>query len=86
MAILNIPCRYCSHHEQVRKHGVSNSGHQRYRCSDCKKTFQLTYTYNACLPGIKERIVEMAMNNAGIRDTARVLEISKDTVLSILKN
>ena len=30
-------------------------------------------------------IIKMAVNGNGIRDTARVLGISKDTVISVLK-
>ena len=30
-------------------------------------------------------IVKMSINGSGIRDTARVLGISKDTVMSVLK-
>jgi hypothetical protein len=34
---------------------------------------------------IKEKIIEMAINGSGIRDTSRVLGISQDTVISELK-
>ena len=47
---------------------------------------QMEYKNNACRPGVHEKIVEMAMNGAGTRDTGRVLGISKDTVTSVLKN
>ena len=50
------------------------------------KTFMLDYCYNACIPRIKEKVVEMAINSSGIRDTARVLNINKNTVISILKS
>lgn len=72
----------------MRKAGYSASGERRYRCdnSDCStKSFMLTYRYKAYQPGIKERVVEMAINSSGIRDTARVLGISKTTVISTLK-
>ena len=36
-------------------------------------------------PKTKEMIIKMAVNGSGIRDTARVLGISKDTVMSVLK-
>ena len=49
------------------------------------KTFQIEYAYNACVPGVREKIIDMAMNGSGVRDTGRVLGISKDTVTSILK-
>jgi len=45
----------------------------------------LEYRYQACAPGVKDKIVEMAVNASGIRDTARVLGISKNTVISTLK-
>lgn len=45
----------------------------------------LTYRYKAYQPGMKERVVEMAINSSGVRDTARVLGISKTTVISTLK-
>jgi len=45
----------------------------------------LKYRYRAYEQGIKEQIVEMAINGSGIRDTARVLNINKNTVISTLK-
>ena len=45
----------------------------------------LAYRYKACEPGIEEQVVEMAINGSGIRDTARVLKINKNTVISTLK-
>ena len=45
----------------------------------------LQYRYKAYEPGVKEQVVEMALNGSGVRDTVRVLKISKGTVLSTLK-
>ena len=70
------------------KSGRSAQGTQRYRCQqqDCPtQTFMLDYRYKAYEPGIKEKIVEMAINSSGIRDTARVLKINKNTVIQTLK-
>jgi transposase-like protein len=70
------------------KSGWSARGTQRYRCQqhDCStNTFMQEYRYKAYEPGIKEQIVEMAINSSGIRDTARVLKINKNTVISTLK-
>ncbi len=86
MATLEVPCRYCSQTKSVRKHGTGANKAQRYRCFDCRKSFQLDYTYNAYHPGVKEQIVDMAMNNAGLRDTARELKVEFNTVLRTLKN
>jgi len=68
--------------------GRNAYGEQRYCCqaADCStKTFMLTYRYRAYEPGIKEQAVAMAINGSGIRDTARVLKIDKNTVISTLK-
>ncbi|WP_425326528.1 IS1-like element transposase [Spirosoma utsteinense] len=43
------------------------------------------YTHKAHEPGIKERVIDMALNGSGIRDTARVLKINMNTVMSTLK-
>ncbi len=53
---------------------------------DCAcNTFMLEYAYNGWKPGIEEAIIDMAANASGIRDTARVLKISQDKVMSTLK-
>lgn len=70
----------------MKKHGYGKSGHRRYRCQACKRTFQLDYAYRACQPRMKAQIVDLAMNNAGIRDTARALHISINAVMHTLKN
>ena len=45
----------------------------------------LKYRYRAYEQGIKEQVMEMAINGSGIRDTAQVLKINKNTVISTLK-
>jgi hypothetical protein len=76
---------YCNNKEAVRRKGVSSTGHQRYKCEACKRSFQLTYAKQAYQPGIKEQVIDMALNGSGIRDTARVLKINMNTVMSTLK-
>ncbi len=68
------------------KHGRNPRGIQRYRCSECKRSFLHDYAYEACLPGVKEKIVDMAMNGAGLRDTGQVLKVGYNTVLRTLKS
>jgi transposase-like protein len=82
-----ITCPACGSN-QIIKAGRSEEGTQRYRCQnpDCNtKTFMLAYRYKACKPSIKEQVVDMAINGSGVRDTARVLKINKNTVISTLK-
>ncbi|WP_421692490.1 IS1 family transposase [Xenorhabdus bovienii] len=86
MALVEVKCRFCDQTTPVKKHGKGEGGHQRYYCQPCRRTFQLEYTYRACHSGMKEQIVELAMNNAGIRDTARALHVSINAVVRTLKN
>ena len=83
MADIKVKCVSCGSTEVI-KFG-KQFGHQRYYCKHCKKAFQLDYTYKACEPGVKDKIIDMAMNGAGTRDTARTLGVSKDTVTTTLK-
>lgn len=87
MATKEILCPACQS-AQIVKHGFSDEGKQRYQCKNlaCKKnTFLVDYSYYGHLPDVKNKIIEMALNGSGIRDTARVLKIGKDTVISELK-
>ncbi len=82
-----VTCPHCGSHS-IMKSGKSARGIQRYRCQqqDCStKTFMQDYRYKAYEPGIKEKIVEMAINSSGIRETARVLNVNKNTVIRTLK-
>jgi transposase len=83
MVLQEVHCKYCAS-ATVKRHG-SQSGHPRCRCNECGRTFQLSYTNRANEPGVKEAIVDMALNGSGIRDTARVLGIAKNTVSAPIK-
>lgn len=64
MAKVDVKCPFYGQTESVKMHGMGKAKHQRYRCQICSRTFQLDYAYRACLPGMKEQIVDLAMNNA----------------------
>ncbi|HHL1541750.1 IS1 family transposase [Klebsiella pneumoniae] len=85
MATVTVHCPRC-HSDEVYRHGRSCSRHERFRCRSCKRVFQLTYSYETKKPGVKEQIVEMAHNGAGVRDTARTRKIGINTVIRTLKN
>lgn len=57
----------------------------RYRCPVYPHVFQLTYTNKTRKPGVKNKIVDMAFNGAGVRDTTLVLKIGTNTVIRPLK-
>ena len=83
MASVAVRCPQCGSDEVIKR---GNTGGQRYRCRNAvcaQGSFLLEYRYQGYLPRVKRQI--MALNGSGIRDTARVLGISKDTVVSELK-
>lgn len=87
MVLEPVLCPECGSNDIVR-HGRSSAGKPRYKCrnQDCQRsTFIRSYTYRGYLPEVKQQIVEMALNGSGIRDTARVLNISPTTVIESLK-
>ena len=83
-----VSCKTCGS-KQIKPIGRSAHGELRYRCYEelcTTKTFMLKYRYKAYESGVKEQAVDMAINGSGIRDTGRVLGISKSTVISTLKS
>ncbi len=88
MILQVLHCPHCQCTDIVR-HGTTRQGKQRYRCRACRegrgRTFLLDYSYAGQSPEVKEQIVEMAVNASGIRDTARVLKINTQTVMTELK-
>ena len=82
-----VVCPYC-HGDQVVKRGKTDTGKQRYRCHnpECEhQAFLLDPAYKGRSPEIKQQVIEMSLNGSGIRDTARVLQISTATVIQELK-
>lgn len=87
MILQILHCPHC-HGTDIVRHGTTRQGKQRYRCREqhcAGRTFLLDYSYPGQSPAVKQQIVEMAMNASGIRDTARVLHISTNTVMTELK-
>jgi len=78
-----VQCPHC-HSEQSVKRGKTGCGTQRYLCQNtacAKGRFLLDYRNRGCVPEVKHTLIDMSLNASGIRDTARVLRISTDTVL-----
>ena len=85
MVLEAVECPACQQPEAVYRHGKTRDGRQRYRCTACRRTFQRHYRHQAYVPGTRARITAMALNGSGVRDTARVLGISAQTVMGELK-
>ena len=87
MVLIAVLCPYCQSN-QIIKRGKTETGKQRYRCQnpDCPhQSFVLDPAYKGRLPNIKQQVVEMSLNGSGVRDIARVLKISTDTVINEIK-
>ena len=84
MTFIAVRCLHC-HSEQIVKRGKTRRGTQRYLCQNAACTtgsFLLDYHNRGCLPEVKQTLIDMSLSASGIRDMARVLRISTDTVLS----
>jgi len=87
MTFIAVRCPHCDS-EQIVKRGKTYRGTQRYLCQNmtcARGSFLLDYCNRGCVPEVKQQIIDMSLNASGVRDTARVLRISTDTVLSELK-
>ena len=87
MAQAQPKCPHCES-DKVSKFGTSSVGKQRYICrnKDCRKTFQDDYSRKGYEPRTRSEIYFLAVNGTGVRATARLLGISKSTVISALGN
>ena len=87
MILQVLHCPNC-HGTDLVRHGKTRQGKQRYRCRAQRcagRTFLLDSRYPGQSPEVKRQIVDMALNASGIRDTARVLHVSANTVMKELK-
>ena len=84
MVQINVRCMHCQS-QKVVKMGFQTNVTPRCKCKRCGKTFQTEYLNNGAKIETKFMIIKMSVNGSGIRDISRVLGISKDTVISVLK-
>ena len=85
--LIAVRCLHCQSN-QIIKRGKTFRGTQRYLCQNKACTtgsFLLDYRNRGCLPEVKELIIDLSLNASGVRETARSLHISTNTVLSELK-
>ena len=87
MVYVPVQCPDCQSTEVI-KAGRPPNGVQRHRCQNAacaRRIFLLQYHDRGRLPDVQRQIVEMALNGSGVRDTARVIQISPTTVIAVLK-
>jgi len=84
MQALEVTCPRCSA-RSIQKNGTTAQGKQRFRCTRCHRQFIIHYSYQGRDPSVRRLIVPLSMNGCGVRDIARVLAISPNTVLKSLR-
>lgn len=77
-----MECKYCKG-KSIKK--GFQTGIQKYRCKQCKKYFQETYTYKRCTKEDEKMIVVLNNEGVGICGIARIIGISKANVINKIK-
>ena len=79
-----VHCPKCDS-KKIKKAGFNTCGVQRYFCRNVSCDVMLSYRYKVYNDGVIEQAIEMTINSSGMRDTARVLGISRNTISKALK-
>jgi insertion element IS1 protein InsB len=69
----------------VVKNGTTRNRKQKYLCRSCRRQFIRNYKYQGCRLDVRRLIVPMTLNGSGIRDITRVLGVSINTVLKVIR-
>jgi transposase-like protein len=69
----------------VVKNGTTRNRKQKYLCPACRRQFIRDYYYQGCRSEVRRLIVPVTLNGSGVRHITRVLSISINTVLKVLR-
>ena len=61
MVLEAVACKHCGLTQQVKRHGITPTVTQRYRCYDCGRTFVKTYSRKACDPSVQKHLALTAI-------------------------
>ena len=75
-----MKCNYCG--QRCWRSGRQKKGAQRFYCATCKKYQQLNYQYKAYATSTGQQIKALVRESVGVRGIARILGISRETVMS----
>jgi transposase-like protein len=78
---MGTECKHC-HGTNTKKNGKSD-GIQRYICDDSCRTFSIRDERFS--EASKQKVLQMYLNNVGIRKTALLTGVSRQTVLTWVK-
>lgn len=79
-----INCRFCK--QSCIRYGKQSNGEQRYRCKQCRRMQQASYTkYAYGNLHLQSWIINLVKEGCGIRSIARLLKIAVATVLRTIR-
>ncbi|AWH88930.1 transposase-like zinc-binding domain-containing protein [Limnobaculum parvum] len=79
-------CHHCSEADSVKKHGIAKSGHQRYYCALCKKTFQTNYIYKGKEQNIVALVERLLSNDLTPEQISNEIRVRLSTVQHHIKH
>ena len=79
-----IICLRCSS-VSIVKNGKTAQRKQRYLRKDCRSQFIRNYANLGCVKAVRDLVVPLTINGAGIRDIERILFLSTNTILKTLR-
>ncbi|MBK5074731.1 IS1 family transposase [Budviciaceae bacterium CWB-B4] len=79
-------CHHCGEANGVKKHGISKSGHQRYYCALCKKTFQTNYIYKGKEQNIAAQVERLLSDELTPEQISHEIRVRLSTVEQHIKH
>jgi transposase-like protein len=83
MVPMSLICPDCQSQAIVR-FGKTTGGHARFRCKDCKLTFSEAPS-RSLTEATKEQILAAYQERMSMRGVARTFDISRNTLVKLLK-
>jgi transposase-like protein len=84
MVIQVVLCRHCQSQNVIR-HGVDESGVQRYRCRACGRTFRQNPGSAAHPEALRRQVLAAYQERPSMRGITRVFGVSRQTLAAWLK-
>ena len=84
MVIEILLCRHCQSHNVI-KHGRDKRAVQRFRCHDCRRTFQNPADDRRYSDAFRAQVLAAYHERASMRGVSRVFGISRLTLADWLK-
>jgi transposase-like protein len=78
-------CPHCHQSESVVRYGYNRGGSAKCRCKVCNKIFTPKPNLRQTTPQTEQRILRALEERLSIEATARLLQVAKKTIYTVLK-